>query len=134
MCSGNVAGDARVRGRLVGVDAVLEVRWLRIRSVELVRRVRNVGRHVGGVRVGPAAAEQRPAAVELHSNRLEPAVSLVVESPLLRFVPEAVLLVDKGVDPVEYWILGHEESVGPKVRREAARSRSARGRIGAASS
>jgi hypothetical protein len=104
------------------VDAVLEMRWLRIRSVELVRRVGNVGWHVGGVRIGTAAAEQCPAAVELPSNRFEPALCRFVQSPLLRFAPEAVLFVHQRVDPVEYWALSHEGKCRPAVALASARS------------
>src|SRR3954468_10494990 len=65
---GDVPRDIRVRRGLVRVDAVLEVRWLRLGSVELVRRSRYSWGHVRGIRVGAAAAQQIPTAIELAPN------------------------------------------------------------------
>jgi hypothetical protein len=106
---GDVPRDIRVRRGLVRVDAVLEVRWLRLGSVELVRRIRYAWGHVRGIRVGAAAAQQIPTAIELAPNRLEPAVTRLVELPALRLGPEAVLFVHEGVDPIENGALIHAE-------------------------
>jgi hypothetical protein len=112
-CSGNVARDVWVRGWLVRVHAVLKMRRLRIRSLELVGWLWDLGLNVRGVRVGAATPKERPATVELSSNCLEPTMSRIVQSPLLRFVPEAVLLIDQGVYAVEYRAFAH----GPRVAR-----------------
>jgi hypothetical protein len=119
LASGDIARDVWVRGWLVRVHAVLEMWRLRIRSLELVGRVRDLGRNVRGVRFGPATPKERPATVELSSNRREPTLSRFVQSPLLRFVPEAVLLIDQGVDALEYRTLAHGRIVGPPQRSRA---------------
>ena len=82
------------------MHAVLQMRRLGIRPLELVGRVRHFRQHVRSVRVCAAAAEQVPAAVELTANRLEPAMSRFVEPPLLRIGPETVLFIHEGVDAV----------------------------------
>ena len=46
--------DTRIGRRLVVVDAVLEMRWLRVGAVELVRRVRYVAVQQASARAGPA--------------------------------------------------------------------------------
>jgi hypothetical protein len=86
---------------------VLEVPRLWIGSVELVGRPRDIGRNVGRVRVGAAAAEKHPATVELSPDGLEPTLPCLVQSPPLRVVPQAVLLVDQGVDAIENRVLVH---------------------------
>src|SRR4051812_4483388 len=75
----DVPRDVRVRGRLVSVNAVLEVRRLRLGSVELIRGIRYSRGHFRGVRIGTAAAQQAPTAIELAADRLEPAVTRLVE-------------------------------------------------------
>src|SRR5215218_1463038 len=55
--SGNVARNVRIGSGLVRVDAVLQMRRLRFRSVELVRRLRYLWGRLGSVRIGPAAAQ-----------------------------------------------------------------------------
>jgi hypothetical protein len=86
---------------------VLEVPRLWIRSVELVGRPRDIGRNVGRVRVGAAAAKEHPATVELSADGLEPTLPCLVQPPPLRVVPEAVFLIDQGVDAIENRALVH---------------------------
>lgn len=90
------------------MHAVLEMRRLWVRSVELVGRERDIRRNVGRVRVGTAAAEEHPATVELSADGLEPTSPRLVQSPLLRLMPEAVLLIDQSVDAVENRSLVHQ--------------------------
>jgi hypothetical protein len=89
------------------VQTVLEVQGLWVRSVELVRRPRDIRRNVGRVRVGAAAAEEHPATVELSPDGLESTLPRLVQSPPLRVVPEAVLLIDQSVDAIENRVLVH---------------------------
>jgi hypothetical protein len=119
LASGDIARDVWVRGWLVRVHAVLEMWRLRIRSLELVGRVRDLRRNVGGVRVGPATPKERPATVELSSNRRETTLSRFVQLPPLRFVPEAVLLIDQGIDALKDRALAHGRIVGPPQRSRA---------------
>ena len=105
--SRNVARDVRVGCRAVCVHAVLEMPRLWVWSVEVVGRPRDIRWNVGRVRVGTAAAEEHPAAVELSADGLEPTLPRLVQSPLLRLAPEAVLLIDQSVDAIENRALVH---------------------------
>jgi succinyl-diaminopimelate desuccinylase len=89
------------------VQTVLEVPGLWVRSVQLVGRPRDIRRNVGRVRVGAAAAEEHPASVELPADGLESALPRLAQSPPLRVVPEAVLLIDQRVDAIENRALVH---------------------------
>lgn len=88
---------------------MLAVRRLAVGAVEVVGRIRYVA--IGGTLVGlpsSPAAEGGPARVERPSDRREPLMTSVVESPLGLGVPEAVLLGDELLDAVQDWLLVHE--------------------------
>jgi hypothetical protein len=104
------------------VQTVFEVRGLWVRSVQLVGRPRDIRRNVGRVRVGAAAAEEHPATVELSADGLEPALPRLAQSPPLRVVPEAVLLIDQRIDAIENRTLVHLAKCKP-ARKSAKLAR-----------
>src|SRR5205823_13396237 len=71
----------------------------------VIGRKWDLRRRVGRVRVRAPAAQQRPALVELLTNRGEPRVGRLVQ--VLRIRPQPLLLLDEGLDPVADPAVGH---------------------------
>lgn len=102
---------------LAVVDAVLEMGRLGLRTLELVRRRRDVPISEPLGLTGSAPAKDVPAAVELGLHRLQPRPVIRGELPTGVGAPKDVLLVDQLFDPTTDRLLVHGPRVLPVLGR-----------------
>lgn len=94
------------------MDAVVAVRRLAFRSVELVRRIRHIPVRGFLIRLAGPSTTQRPVGVVERAPHLgEAPMSSFVEPALGLCSPQAVFLVDELFDLIEDGLFVHTSSI-----------------------
>ena len=94
------------------MHAVLRVRWLGIRSLELVRRLRDVAVRRTFVRLTSSPpAESLVGVVEASADGCQALMAGVVEPPLRLGPPQRVLLGHELLDLIQDGLFLHEASI-----------------------